>query len=264
MINENWQSANNSLIQIYSDWAKEVSSKIGWDLYLFTIMFNGLPGSEAAKILQMHQDIMSMYSKLATRVVRKPRSEKGRPLLPIGIFVPDLPVVKKCKSGHEDAPANDGLHMHGIVACHRYGRLRDFLDDHFAKQIKMYQLGNIRTIHVKRIDDHHAYTAEYGFKGLKLSRFSSDHVLIVPKAVSELPDRNPPVRAENRKIKDIQAAWNLSDEAAGGMVNLPAAGSGVDILALRICSRLELSIRPSSRSGVEADDADGRNEAVAD
>jgi hypothetical protein len=83
------------------------------------------------------------------------------PPLPVGIFVPDLPVAKTFKLGLDDVQTNDGLHMNGIVACHRHGRLKDFLDHHFTKESQTYQLGNIRRIHVKRIENRHAYTAGY-------------------------------------------------------------------------------------------------------
>jgi hypothetical protein len=204
------------LISTYGDWIKQFSTQ-GWDGYFVTIMFHSLPGSNEAKIAQMDQDVMTVYGRLATRVVRKPSSSNWKMLLPRGIFVPDLPVPKTSKNTLRDVRVNDGLHMHGVIMCHRWGRMRGFLDDHFEEKKDTYQLGNIRKIHVERITSRPQHTADYAFKGLKRSQFSTDHVLILPQSISELPDKKPPV-IQNRAIKDIQAAWNVSDEVADKML----------------------------------------------
>jgi hypothetical protein len=81
------------LIRHYGDWVKEHLDG-GWDGYLFTFLFNQLPGSVRAKSQQMEREIVRWYGRLATRTVRKPRSPKWAPLLPKGVFVPDLPVLR--------------------------------------------------------------------------------------------------------------------------------------------------------------------------
>ena len=106
----------------------------GWDGYIFTIKFNNLPGSRKAKIIQMHQEVERIYRHLGTRTVRNPRSPKWAPYLPIGLFIPDLPVPKfrgGKKSTIADVCINDGLHMHGIVLANRGGRMRTGLHEHF-------------------------------------------------------------------------------------------------------------------------------------
>jgi hypothetical protein len=103
-----------ALIQAHGAWAQQWLDR-GWDGYLFTFLFNQLPGSRHAMVQQMHQQILRWYGRLATRTVRKLRSPVWVPFLPKGIFVPDLPVPKRSKQDIRDVSTNDGLHMHGIV-----------------------------------------------------------------------------------------------------------------------------------------------------
>jgi hypothetical protein len=178
-----------ALIQAYGDWFKQWLDQ-GWDGYLFTFMFNQLPGSRRAMVQQMHQQIERWYGRLATRTVRKPRSPVWAPFLPKGIFVPDLPVPKRCKQGILDVSINDGLHMHGIVVANRRARIPDMLDDYFEDNLKKYLTSKLRHIDVRRITHSAEYVTEYALKSLKRSTSSEDDVLVLPRALSELEDRN--------------------------------------------------------------------------
>jgi hypothetical protein len=93
-----------ALIQAHGDWAQDWLNQ-GWDGYLFSFMFNQLPGSRHAMVQQMHQELLRWYGRLATRTVRKMRSPVLVPFLPKGIFVPDLPVPKRSAS-HWPPPAH--------------------------------------------------------------------------------------------------------------------------------------------------------------
>jgi hypothetical protein len=154
-------------------------------------MFNQLPGSRHAMVRQMHQQILRWYGRLATRTVKKPRSPVWAPFLPKGIFVPDLPVPKRSKLGIRDASTNDGLHMHGVVVANRTRKLPETLDVHFEENLDTYLTNKLRHIDVQRITHKAEYVAEYGLKGLKRPTFSEDDVLVLPRALSELPGRKP-------------------------------------------------------------------------
>ena len=137
-----------SLIQAHAHWINGYLGN-GWDGYLFTVMFNNMPGKRKTKIIQMHCEIERLYGRLVTRMVRKPRSPKWMGLLPIGLFVPDSPVPKfrkDHKSSIPDVSINDGIHMHGIVLGHRWGRIRGGLDEHFAEKQEQYLTDKIPTI----------------------------------------------------------------------------------------------------------------------
>src|SRR6266446_6163981 len=112
------------LIQSYGVWVQQQIDD-GWDAYLFSFLFHQLPGSIRARNQQMEREVVRWYGRLATRTVRKPRSPRWAPLLPKGVFVPDLPVYKKSKQNLRDVVINDGLHMHGIGVANRLGRISE-------------------------------------------------------------------------------------------------------------------------------------------
>src|SRR5271166_4109408 len=175
-------------------------------------MFRQLPGPPAAQIGVMQDEIMRVYATLATRLVRKPSSPRWSRYLPKGIFVPDRPVYKHRKSLLRDVSINNGLHMHGIMmARRRIGRvtprLRESLDHHFIRNMHLYLNDRLLHLHIEPITHRPGYVTGYAMKALKRPAFDLDHVLILPRALEELPSRAPPVTGD-RTTKDIQSAWN--------------------------------------------------------
>jgi hypothetical protein len=125
-INFNSTTHLKSLIQGHAQWIQRFLDQ-GWDGYLFTVNFNDLPWKRDTKVIQMHREVTRLYGRLATRMIRKPRSQKWAPLTPMGIFFPDMPVPKSRKgqkSTVADVSINEGLNMHGIVLGNRWGRVR--------------------------------------------------------------------------------------------------------------------------------------------
>jgi hypothetical protein len=177
-----------ALIQAYGAWVKQHLDE-GWDGYLFSFLFQQLPGSLMTKTQLMESELLRWYGRLATRTVRKPRSQEWAPLLPKGVFVPDLPVFKRSKQNLRDVVINDGLHVHGIVVANRFGRISEPLDEHFSKNQEKYLTSNLRYIDIQPITRTSEYVTEYGMKGLKRPIFSMDHVLVLPRTLRELPDR---------------------------------------------------------------------------
>jgi hypothetical protein len=98
--------------------------------------------------------------------------------------------VLRSKLGLRDVSINDGLHMHGIMVANRWVRIPETLDVYFEENLSDFLIGNLRHIDVELITDRPKYTAAYGMKGLKRPTFSEDDVLVLPRDVSELPDRN--------------------------------------------------------------------------
>ena len=180
--------ARSSLVEAYGNWVSEWVLR-GWDAYLATLMFHDLPGSMQAQIAQMHHAAMGVFSRLATRMVRKPRSADWAPLLPRAVFAPDLPVTKHSPEPPRDPPTNDGLHMHGIILANRSGRLKEPLDQHFEQKRSTYLIGTLRTIDLRIIDRDPWKATEYALKGLKRSCFNADHLLVLPRSLGELQDK---------------------------------------------------------------------------
>jgi hypothetical protein len=170
-----------ALIQAYGEWVKQWLDQ-GWDGYLFTFMFNQLPGSRHAMVQQMHQELLRWYGRLATRTIRKTRSPVWVPFLPKGIFVPDLPVPKRSKQDIRDVSTNDGLHMHGIMVANRWARIPDTLDVYFEENLRTYLTKELRHVDVQRITHRAEYVTEYALKSLKRPTFSEDDVLVLPRA----------------------------------------------------------------------------------
>jgi hypothetical protein len=174
------------LIEAYGKWIRD-SIEQGWDAYIFTFIFDQLPGSSQAKRTQMERDLLKWYGRLATRTVRRPASPQCTPFLPRVILVPDLPVPKGRKQDLRDVVVNDGLHYHGLVVATRSApRLKEGLDVHTRRKLETYLIGSLRHIDVKPIGSRVEYVTAYCMKALKRCRFSSDAVLILPRSTTEL------------------------------------------------------------------------------
>jgi hypothetical protein len=70
------------------------------------------------------------------------------------------------------------------------GRIPEPLDVHFERNLEKYLTGNLRNIDIKPITRTAGYVTEYGMKGLKRPTFTMDNVLVLPRTIGELPDRN--------------------------------------------------------------------------
>jgi hypothetical protein len=179
-----------AITEAYARWVADLKAQ-GWNAYFVTLMFHDLPGSMQAQIAQMHHAAMGMYSRLVTRMFRKPRSAKWAPLLPRGFFAPDLPVQKRrmapWMAPFSEPPANDGLHMHGIILANRLGRLREPLNLHIEQKLATYQRGRIRKIDIRPIDYAPERATAYALKVLKRPGFGPDDLLVLPRCLGELP-----------------------------------------------------------------------------
>ena len=225
-INNNSRSLISTLpteiVQAYGTFIQKYVDDLGWDGYWVTFMFHNISCSEERKIEQMHREICRVYQKLATRAVRKPRSEKWVHLLPKGIFFPDVPGYKKNEFKVGEVSVNDGIHMHGVMVVPKQTRLKERLDLHLLRKQKLYVRGKIYRIYAEPITSRAAFVTDYGGKAIKRRRFSTDHVLVLPRTVAELPAKicdqsgNEEARAISREsyLKDIQSSMNVSEVVA--------------------------------------------------
>jgi hypothetical protein len=209
------KSLPTEIVQAYGSWIQE-HLYLGWDAYFVTFMFRNISGSSEAKIQQMQEEITRFYEKLATKAVRKPRSEKWVHLLPRGVFFPDVPGYKKSFSNIREVTINDGVHFHGIMVTTQEGRLKEPLHLHLGRKRKLYTGGKIYRIDAERIESQATFVTDYGGKAVKRRRFSNDHVLLLPKTLSELPTKKC-TQIENkelRSLRDIQSWMNVSEVVA--------------------------------------------------
>src|ERR1700683_839388 len=114
----------------------------------------------------------------------KPSRQRNLPRL---IAVPDLSVVKHSKKlSARDVKINNGLHVHAIIAMpltfrHPGGCKLKIL----IREKHHHFIGNftsISDIHVRRINDHPKYVADYALKNAKRNPAILDEVLILPKS----------------------------------------------------------------------------------
>ncbi len=166
----------------------ERRSNEGYDIYLFTFMFNEMPGKERAKIEQMKDEIYRCYSRLATRVARKPNTPGGQKLLPLLILYLDKPVFKsaKRKLPLKEITTNGGLHFHGACAADRRGRMTNFLDDYFEEFQSDFTTRKLRTVHVERVTHEPGFVTDYALKSFKRPWFEYDDIVVLPRTLNEL------------------------------------------------------------------------------
>ena len=63
--------SDSELVRLYGKWIKDYLDTGTWDGYLMTIMFNFLT-KPPDPLQQMHQEIITLYSKIVISVVRNP------------------------------------------------------------------------------------------------------------------------------------------------------------------------------------------------
>lgn len=161
----------------------------GMKPFLLTFMFNSISGHPRAQLEQMNREIERAYAMLLTRIVRNPRSKNlGYLDRPIWLCSPDRPVRKRDKINLREVMVNDGLHVHGIALIPINSRLRDFEQFVYENQ---EMLANSRRpllrFDARPITDTPSRATRYALKGLINHRFDSDTLLVLPRALSEMP-----------------------------------------------------------------------------
>jgi hypothetical protein len=174
------------LIQGYQNWVKDYIDQ-GWKRYEISFMFHQLPGSQSSMLGQMRREIERVYSRLATRFHRDPRSRQGFQFLPRMILFPDFPVFKHQKKSIQDVSLNNGLHYGGIALTPPISRFQLTLDAHFAQDQENYVNEKLARIHVVPITRDPGYVTDYVAKSFKRGRVTDDDIIILPKVISELP-----------------------------------------------------------------------------
>jgi hypothetical protein len=183
----------NKVINAFDDF---VQSKIDadWSAFLTTFMFRPLSGNHFSKFSQMKREIERIYSIFLPRVVRYPNSRRAK--LPIMIAMVDLPVFKwNNKSPVVDLKINGGLHLHAILLVPPKSRLKTSVERHFEQHSSLY-LGDRRTVDRIQVDQivtkSSCNVTDYVFKALSRGLSYDEHILILPKAFSEMAKSDLP------------------------------------------------------------------------
>lgn len=178
---------NTRFIDAYGKMVRERLSE-GWTGYLVTIHFRQMIGSRGSVLRRMEREIQRIYARMLTRLIRNPRSQRSRNQLPVWIAVPDYPVPKHRKQPLRRVVVNDGLHWHVICLIPPLVRIKTCLVAHLERFQKVYVRDRslVDCIHGRMIHKNAEYVVRYGFKAFIRRRFSSDDILLLPRAWSEL------------------------------------------------------------------------------
>lgn len=185
------------LIGGYQTWLEELDKR-DYTIWFGTLQFHHLGLDRIELIRVMEAEMQRIYRLLLTRIVRNPRKADISEL-PKLIGFPDSPVLKRQPATYLDTRPNDGVHYHFLYAVPCSSRLHGKHLQHHISEHRALYLGQHRRIY--KIDlrpfvvGHRL--ADYTFKHLKRNAYSSDDVLILPKATAEIdtpPGRPPPQR----------------------------------------------------------------------
>ena len=182
----------------YAAWIKRIlqghDQQETWLSYTMTFMFNHIPGNIEHKYTVMEDAIDRVYGTLVRHMVRDPRSPSERRKLPKLYAFPDYP--RKKMDSWKDVTINGGLHYHGIILLPLETRLKTTLPMYMKRNARHFVKfgGPIRRIHIEPIDRTPERAASYAFKAMEYRIPDSNRMLILPKAVSELPDKPLPTR----------------------------------------------------------------------
>ena len=103
----------------------------GFDPHLLSFMFNPIPGSQQAKLREMHHEAeRRLCEDSHTAHFVDPHSVPDLMCLPFWLVCPDWPVPKKQKQKRDDVTINDGMHLHAIALMPPDTRMQESLSDH--------------------------------------------------------------------------------------------------------------------------------------
>jgi hypothetical protein len=200
-----------SLIEGYTSWVYSYVCN-SWRPYYINIMCHSLPGNDVGIVRRMNRAVQGFYGYFSCRFVHNQRSPAQQSKLPqLWLFL-DRPCFKHEKKSLRDVTINNGLHYNGTLLIPPESRFRECPIRHIEENQQKYARKGIARIHVKPIDGRIPEIVDYSMKTIK---WGQDDILILPRSVSELPGKSvPEIDPEARRVKDLQSAFNVSDEIA--------------------------------------------------
>ncbi|WFR95715.1 hypothetical protein [Rhizobium tumorigenes] len=177
---------NNPKLDAYLEWI-ETRIQEDFEPYLLTFMFNPLNGSEAAVRAQMEHEVKRIYSRLLTRIVKKP-NKTPVDQMPLLIGCVDWPVPKLLKASLKDVSLNGGMHMHALMLVPPTSRSPLLMSQLIELKYSTFVTpgGVLMRLHAVLIKDNQAQTAAYALKSVQRGRLGDDDILILPRSHSEM------------------------------------------------------------------------------
>jgi len=199
----------------------------GWKLYYVNFMFEPLRGPPSAIIPKMRRGIYKFYGRFCTEFIHDGRAESEKKRMPRFWLFPDLPAPKNEKNSLREVTINGGLHYNGPMLLPPVSRFQECPIKHLEGNRAKYARHGIARIHlvpggdISGLADYAAKSiknrraADYAAKTIKNRRANEDDIIVLPRTVGELPEKNKPIfDPKGRLLKDIQSSMNVSDEMA--------------------------------------------------
>jgi hypothetical protein len=188
----------------------------GWEPYYVNFIFEAFRGTPSGIMAQMHKWVCNdFYRRFCLEFVHHPRARGEQARMPSLWLFPDKPVFKGKKTSLREITINaGGLHLNGPMLIPPISRFREDPIAHIM-QGQRYAGRRIRRIHVEHIKSHFERVSDYAVKTMKWGRADPDDILILPRTPDEMTRRSRPSSPGEKAIKDIQSAFNVSDEVAG-------------------------------------------------
>jgi len=155
-------------------------------------MFEPLHVPTAELVPKMRKGIHKFYGRFCTEFIHNGRAKSEYERMPRFWLFPDLPVRKNKGNSLRDVTINGGLHYNEPMLIPPVSRFQE--------------CGDIPGL------------ADYAAKTIKNHRADERDILILPRSVTELPDKKKTAfDPKDRLLKDIQSRFNVCDEVAQKM-----------------------------------------------
>ena len=191
--------ATSILIPGLEEWILDHASSDWWSPFYVNFMFEPLVGPEKVVLAQMRRAIEKFYGRFSTQFDRDPRAARSQMHIPRFLLFPDKPVPKREKASIREISMNaGGLHYNGPMMIPRQSHFQGCVIDHLQEEQQTYTRHGISRIHAKPIYGDSRRLSVYACKTIKWNRADHDDILVLPRSVSELPDRQKRVATPPR------------------------------------------------------------------
>jgi hypothetical protein len=199
-----------------TEWMREWVLK-GWKFYYVNFMFEPLHVPTAELVPKMRRGIHKFYGRFCTEFAHNGRAKSEQERMPRFWLFPDLPVRKNKGNSLRDVTINGGLHFNGPMLIPPVSRFQECPIKHLEDNQARYARNGIKRINIVAGGDIPGL-ADYAAKTIKNHRADEGDILILPRSVTELPDKKKLIfDPKDRLLKDIQSRFNVCDEMAQKM-----------------------------------------------
>jgi hypothetical protein len=207
------------LVRGYTDWVRKYLRN-GWTAFYVNFMFRPLAGNSESVLAQMRKGIeKGFYGQFCGRFARRPTSPSAQRHLPRLLAYPDRPVWKHDKVSLRAISLNDGLHYNGFMLIRLNSRFREDPISHIHEHQHRYARKGLSRIHVQRTDQETDALADYSLKSVKRDPGLEEHILVLPRPISDFRRNEPVLDPRGRAVRDLMSSLNVCPETAAAILD---------------------------------------------